>query len=124
VHTTQPWPTPGFAKEGDLYPAYHVLRGLARLGGKPLRALDLAVDSPVQGLAVRADAGTELWLANLSGSERQVQLAVPAVSAFVLDGSCFEDACRIVELADGVTPPADPHVLSLTAYAVARVLLR
>ena len=74
---------------GGLYPAFHVLRGLSALSGKTMKTLEISDPSAVQGVAVEADSGTELWLANLTGREQTVSLPQPAVESAVLDAASF-----------------------------------
>ena len=42
LHAPADFPQPWFDKVGGLFPAYHVLRGLARLRGAPMRALTVS----------------------------------------------------------------------------------
>jgi len=63
VHTVQPWPTPGFDREGDPYPIFFALQSLAALRGANLRALHLSEPGVIDGLAAdRGDGSTWSWL--------------------------------------------------------------
>ena len=97
------WPQPWFDDSGGLFPVFHVLRGLSALSGKTMKALEISDPSTVQGVAVEADSGTELWLANLTGREQTVSLPQPAVEAAVLDAASFVQASRTADLLDRMT---------------------
>ena len=122
VHARQSWPQPWFDDNGGLFPVFHVLRGLAALSGKTMKALEISDPSTVQGVAVEAESGTELWLANLTGRERTVSLPQPAVGAAVLDAASFVHASRTADLLDRMTP-ADTSTLTLGPYATIHVRL-
>ena len=70
LHAPADFPQPWFDEAGGLFPVYHVVRGLARLRGAPMRALSVSAPREVHGFA----AGNELWLANLMGEPRRVKL--------------------------------------------------
>ncbi|SME90289.1 hypothetical protein SAMN06265365_101295 [Tistlia consotensis] len=123
VHTPQPWPTPGWERQGALYPAFHVVRGLARLAGRPLSTLDSPAPSRLQGVAVETAEGRELWLANLTAEPLRVSLPAAARGVALLDAERFVEAAGDSGLADRLSAPADPGALTLDAYAVARVRL-
>ncbi len=67
------------------YPVFHVMRGLAALHGKTLRAVKTSNEHDVLAL----EAGGELWIANLTSAP--VSVAVPdgfSGAAQVLDAAC------------------------------------
>jgi hypothetical protein len=72
---------------------------------------------------VESTGGREIWLANLTPDRQTVALPAAAIGVFVLDTECFVDAARIPQIADGLTPPADASVLTLGAFALARIRL-
>jgi hypothetical protein len=76
----------------------------------------------VQGIAVEADSGIELWLANLTGREQTVSLPAPAIEAAVLDASAFVEASRAPDLLDRLAP-LESSAMTLGAYATARIQL-
>ena len=63
LHAPADYPQPGSTSAGGLFPVYHVVRGLARLEGAPMRAVEISAPREIQAFA----AGNELWLANLMG---------------------------------------------------------
>lgn len=107
------FPQPWFDERGGLFPVFHVLRGLARLGGAPMLALDAG---PLAGLAARAEGGVELWVANTGPDP--VEVDAPGEVA-VLDAASFAAAARDPGHMDGTRPQDGP--LTLDAFAVARI---
>jgi hypothetical protein len=116
-----PFPQPGFAGKGEFYPVWHVLRGLARLKGRPIRPVSASVAGAVRGIAADTDAGTELWLCNPSPSSLSVRLPEGFASAAVLDADTFAEASRRPDLLDELSPLAG-STLTLDAYAVVRAV--
>jgi D-apionolactonase len=115
------FPQPCFDGKGELYPVWHVVRGLARLKGLPIRALRSSSDQPVRGIAVATADGTEMWLCNPSPYPIDVRLPEGFASIAVLDASRFVAACGQPDLLDEVSPLGAPSV-SLDAYAVMRAV--
>jgi hypothetical protein len=74
VHSRADWPQAWFDEGGGLYPAYHVLRGLAALKGATLRQTQVTAPRHVQALAARNGDATTLWLANLTAEPQRVTL--------------------------------------------------
>ena len=108
-------PAPWFDDHGGLYPVFHVLRGLARLRGAQMLALDAG---PLAGLAARTDEGVEVWVAN-PGPE-PVEVDAPGRAA-VLDAASFARAAAAADHMDRLAERDGP--LPLDAYAVARILM-
>jgi hypothetical protein len=119
VHTPQDWPTPGFDAPGQLYPVFHVLRGLASLRGAPMTQVGVSEPAVVQGVC----AGNDLWLANLTPEERLTDLPASAREAFVLDADSFAAAASRADICDAPGALADPGRLTLPPFAVARIML-
>ena len=122
VHARQGWPQPWYDDNGGLFPVFHVLRGLSALSGRTMKALEISDPSTVQGIAVDAESGTELWLANLTGREQTVSLPRPAVQAAVLDAASFGQASRTADLLDRMTSEHS-STLTLSPYAIIHVRL-
>ena len=122
VHTPQAWPQPWYDDNGDLFPLFHVLRGLARLSDQPMVSLAISDPSAVQGLAVEGPQARELWLANLTGTEQRIALPAPAAGIAVLDASNFAQASRTPDLTDRLQPASSAEI-ALRAFAVAHVKL-
>lgn len=116
-----PFPQPGFEGSGELYPVWHVLRGLARLNGCAIRPLSVSAPGAVRGIAADTAAGTELWVLNPSPSSGSICLPDGFTSAAVLDAAAFVEASRRPDLLDELAVLADP-VLTLDAYAVVRAV--
>lgn len=117
-----PFPQPWYEGEGGLYPIWHVVRGLARLNGRPLRPLHCSEAGKVRGIAADTADGTELWLCNPTPNVLEVRLPDGFAAAAVLDASSFAAAARQPDLLDHPRTTSGP--LSLDAYAVARALKR
>jgi len=112
-------PAEGSIAAGAVYPAYHVLAGLAGQSGKPLARLQNEVPERVIALAT-ADA---LWLANRGRED--VAVSVPGTSARLLDSESFIAATGDPDGFWSRDPvPLAGGRLKLPAYAVARVALR
>ena len=123
LHRRHPWPQPWFDEHGGLFPVFHVLKGLAGLGGAAMRRVVLSDPSAVQGIAVERPDGVELWLANLTGVEQAVQLGGTIAEQAVLDAGTFvaatQDADALATMADG----GGAARCALAPYAVARFRL-
>jgi hypothetical protein len=119
LSVSTPFPQPGFEGKGELYPVWHVLRGLARLKGRAIRPVSASAAGAVRGIAADTEAGTELWLCNPSPAPLTVELPSGFRSAAVLDASAFAEASRRNDLLDELRPLAEPS-LTLDAYAVVR----
>lgn len=116
-----PFPQPWFEGKGELYPVWHVARGLAKLKGWPIRPLRCSVAGAVRGIAAVVEKGTELWLCNPSPNTLEVRLPEGFEVAAILDASSFVAASRQPDLLDRLTH-VETQTLSLDAYAVVRAL--
>ena len=125
VHAPAGWPQAHFDDAGEgLYPVFHVLRGLAGLAGRELRAAESSSPRDVQALAVHGPAGDEVWIANLTGEPKTVRLEGGPASAraAVLDAESFAAATHDARLLDATAQAVEGGRLRLDAYAVARVV--
>ncbi len=104
--------------DGGLYPAFHVMRGLARLRGAPM--LRMPASGPVAALAARTRAGTEIWAANMGAAP--VEISAGPASASILDAASFADAARDPAHMDALSDRSD--AIAMDAYAIARILLK
>ncbi|WP_374378763.1 hypothetical protein [Dongia sp.] len=116
------YPQPGYDGKGGLFPAFHVLRGLAALQGRELRQLDIARAGEVQGLAVTTPKGTEIWLANLTGDAKTLTLDFEVSSLSRLDADNFPEAAGDPACLDRLHP-APGRDIELSAYAVLRLIV-
>ncbi len=102
-----------------VYPAFHVLAGLARLSGKPLRRAELSAEGAVDAIAISDGDKTVLWIANLTKDTQRVTLPGGALNVAVLDETSFDRATIDVNALQSVQKPAEGSSLDLGAYAVA-----
>ncbi|WP_145953404.1 hypothetical protein [Oceaniglobus indicus] len=119
------FPQPGF-DDGDLFPVFHVLRGLRRLAGQEMRALDLPAAGPLTGLAADTGEGIEIWVANKTADPVDVSIAAGAGIA-VLDADSFTAAATDPAFMDRMSDHEtddETGTLTLSAHATARILLR
>ena len=112
------FPQPGM-EPGDLFPVFHVLRGLARLERASLRDLGLPASGAVLGLAARTGERTEAWIANTGPEPVEVEFG-REVEGAVLDASTFDRARAEPGFMDETAPLGAR--LTLDAYAVARIV--
>jgi hypothetical protein len=120
VSAKSSFPQPWYDRAGGVYPVYHVLRGFAQLAGKPLRALSISQTDKVAGLAVGADRGVEIWLANLGPEAVEIDLDAQVDRVAVLDAAGFTTAASDPAFMDTLAP-LDGPALQLDAYAVVRI---
>jgi hypothetical protein len=117
----QPWfdADPG----ANLFPVFHVIRGVAAaIGGRRVEAQS-SDEARVRTLAWRDGKTTRLWLANLRETPVEVRLnGLPKGDAqlFVLDENSFEMAARDLKFSDS-TSDFSGKSLTLQPFAVARV---
>ena len=118
LRTPADYPQPGFDGDGGFFPVYHVVRGLARLKGQPMRALEISAPREAQAFAV----AQELWLANLTREVRQVKLGVPITGRLArLDARSFGAASRGADAFDRLEQAFDGGEIELDAFAVVRL---
>jgi D-apionolactonase len=106
-----------------VYPAFHVLAGLAR-GGRYL--IDAISSEPGKAatLAWREDTRLVLWLANLTAEPLTIRLGRfddARRQATILDSAAFEKVVALLDALDAFKHPLEATELNLDAYAVARV---
>ena len=117
----QPW----YAEQGQgLYPAYHVMRGMYGGSARPYLSTTVSAPREVQAVGFQTEAGLELWLANLTGEARQVEvagLAATTAGMAALDAESFEAAAGDPGFLDASEAETTLGTLNLEAYAVARL---
>jgi hypothetical protein len=115
----QPWfdGLPGPA----VFPAFHVVAGLARGAGQRRVNAESSDSAKVQCLAYRNRKGTTLWLANLTAEKQTVNLSGARGAAFagVLDEGSFVKATTDPEAFQESWKPLKGNSLELGSYAVA-----
>ena len=107
-----------------LYPAFHVIAGLARGGGHHLIEAKSSEPGKAAALAWREGARSVLWVANLTVEPLTIRLGGVnelRLQASVLDTRAFEKAVASLDLLDAYQDPLETTELNLDAYAVARV---
>jgi D-apionolactonase len=123
VHVPTDYAQPWFDEAGGVYPAFHVFRGLARLGGAALVEVTCTPAREVQALAADAPGGREIWIANLMGEPRQLVLPGGITGdVSVLDADSFTEASARPDFMDHATRTLDDSPVSLSPYAVARIV--
>ncbi|HEY4162291.1 MAG TPA: hypothetical protein VGM59_04455, partial [Dongiaceae bacterium] len=123
VHAKQTWPQPWYDQAGGLYPAYHVVRGLAGLAGHKMHPVEISLPSKVQAVAVDVDSGLTLWVANLTGEKLQIELPRAARSGFVLDAASFASTASNTKAVEASRKSMTGTGLTLDAYGVANLAL-
>jgi hypothetical protein len=118
AHAPAEYPQPWFDEADGLFPVYHVARGLARLRGAPMRAVQISAPREVQAFAGR----DEIWLANLMGEPRRVKLGTP-LSGHVarLDADSFVAAAKDPDALDRGERRFSGDDIELDAYALVRL---
>ena len=109
-----------------VYPAFHVMAGLARGAGRHLVETQSSEPRRAAGLAWRENTRTVLWLANLTAEPLTIRIGSfedARLQASVLDCSSFEAAIASLDGLESLRRPLEEAELNLDAYAVARVEL-
>ena len=108
-------------------PLYHIVSALAAAKGAAVRNVTSGDATRVLGLAYESDAGTLLWLANLTPETQAVTVSgIDGGSASVgrLDSGNFVEAVTDpAGFAASPGAPGDPSRLALAPFAVSRIAL-
>lgn len=125
IHQRMPYAQPLFDDIGGVFAVYHVLRGLAREVGQPLRSAQSSSPNNVLALACQHGLETVIWLANLGEAPQTV----------ALDGLAGMARCAVLEADDIRTAAHEPALLdhptrtvalgdtlTLGSYAVGRLI--
>lgn len=110
IYQQMPYAQPVFDELGGVFPTFHVLRGMARAAGKPLRAARSSRPDAVLALACESAGHIVIWLANLGEAPRSV----------ALDGRLGPARGAVLELADVRAAAHDRGFLDRPAQTVAR----
>jgi hypothetical protein len=120
THYPQPW----FDENGGIYPVYHVIKGVAQLGGKPLIDVETSTPDELQPIAAKCADGIELWVANVTNQTKNVELTPkPTGDASILSAVEFERAAKDIAAMDSLERKLTDGPLILPPYAVARLRL-
>ncbi|SEF06682.1 hypothetical protein SAMN05519104_8249 [Rhizobiales bacterium GAS188] len=107
-----------------VYPAFHIMAGLARGCGRPLVEARVSQGSRVAALAWREGDRRVLWLANLTAEPLALRIAgLPKRGhrLSLIDSAAFKLATREPDALDSLARPLAGEELTLDAYAVARI---
>ncbi len=108
-----------------VYPAYHVLAGLAHAMGQPMIDAASARSATLEALAYRTGDGVSVWLCNLTALPVTAHLrGLPQgrLAASIIDAACFTRATTDADWLSAASTPLADDSITLDAYAVARVL--
>jgi D-apionolactonase len=127
IHRPADHPQPWYDTLSDaaVYPAFHVVAGLARAAGQARLDTQSADRRAVEAIAHRHGARVRVWLANLTAETQRVQVSgIHTAGAVVrlLDGPGFADAARNrIDYPTAARPLTPEGTVTLSAYAVACV---
>lgn len=105
-----------------VYPAFHIMAGLSKLGGASLLSVGTSGIDSIAAIAAEKDGSTTLWLSNLTAKRQSVRLSGMPVGARIclLSADHFERAAADPNFMGGFGRQLDEQLI-LDAYAVARV---
>ena len=123
-HASDPQPYFDSIGGSPVYPAFHVMAGLAR--GRGRRLVETRVSQPGSAAALAWSDGdrTILWLANLTPEPLKVQIEGLGDSAHrvsMIDAAVFERIVREADTLDALGRPLAGAELTLDSYAAARI---
>jgi hypothetical protein len=124
LHAPAATPQPWYDESRGLYPAFHVVRGLAALAGASLLGVEVSAPRHVQAIAARTAGGAlEVWLANLTGEAQPVALdeAIHGGRVAVLDEQSFVAAAQSPTAMDDAEKAGAANEIVLGPHAVARI---
>ncbi len=117
----QPWYD---LRDGGVYPAYRVIKGMAAAAGKPMLATELSEPASVQAVAYRDRDRTIIWLANLTGEPQQVVIDGFDGKRGMLAEMDLDSFIAATAGTDDLEAREAPiGQLDLGAYAVARLMI-
>jgi hypothetical protein len=122
IYAKSEYPQPWFDENDGVYPAYHVLKGLAALCGRPLLNVVITKPREIQAVATLFGGVVETWVANLTNQTQTIELTpkLPG-AASILSSSEFEQATKEILAIDSLEREFAGDELTLPPYAVARL---
>jgi hypothetical protein len=111
--------------EAIIYPGFHVIAGLARHAGEPIRETEFSARGKIEAIAVGQRDRLVIWLANLTDGMVEVKLPAQCEmgsSIVILDAESFERLTTLPAYLDTAGQNIGDATLKLDAYAVARIL--
>jgi D-apionolactonase len=116
------YPQPWFDDNEGVYPIYHAVKGLAAMRGRPLIDLVITKAREIQAVATAHQAGVEMWITNLTGEQKNIELSPhPKGSVSVFSAAEFDRAIRDQSAMDSLERRFSDPVLRLSPYAIARL---
>jgi hypothetical protein len=121
------WLQPWFDEHGvanSVFPVYHVIAGCAKRSGATATLPRTSDPTKIASLWIEASDERELWLANLTAGQCDVQLeGIDAAEHSVqrLDSETFERNCTDPDRFLSNTMPLASSAVRLSAYAVLRI---
>ena len=115
------YPQPWFDEHGGIFPVFHALRGLAKLKGHTMHALELSEAGAISGIAVRTDESkTIFWIANKSPDPVTIRIeGTGGVELAVLSAETFTASTAASDFMDRMAPHDEK--VTLDAFAVLRI---
>ena len=128
VYRKMDWAQPWFDDaDAQVYPAYHIIAGMAAAAGAERIMATSSAERDVLALAYRAEQTLVLWMVNLGGEARQVDIeGLPGgdTSICTLDAASFEQCVSAVDGFAATRRALSERMLSLAPYAVVRIEVR
>jgi hypothetical protein len=122
VHTKGGYAKPWFDEHGGMYPVFHSFKGLAALKGFPALDVQSSITRDVQSIGAIVAGKAEIWIANLAGTTRHVEVPQKALKRVsILDESSFIAMSQNPNGLDANEADLASLNLRLGAYAVARL---
>jgi D-apionolactonase len=122
VHTKGGYAKPWFDEHGGMYPVFHSFKGLAALKGFPALDVQSSITRDVQSIGAIVAGKAEIWIANLTGTTRHVEVPQKALKRVsILDESSFIAMSQNPNGLDANEADLASLNLRLGAYAVARL---
>ncbi len=126
IYRRADYPQPYFdSTDGPaVYPAFHIMAGLAQGRGRPLVEVRMSPAGGAAALAWRDGGRVVLWLANLTAEPLELKIDGLGESlrrAVILDAAVFEQAVGSLDALVALARPFEGKELTLDAYAVARL---
>ncbi len=124
MHAPMDYAQPWYDEAGGLYPAFHVMRAIYGASGAQRLATTVSAPRSLQALAMRNNAASELWLANLTGAAMTVTVSGMSLNGARiarLDEDSFEACASSASGFDATETGLTSETLSLEPYATARI---
>jgi hypothetical protein len=122
VYSKGTYPKPWYDDNDGLYPVFHVFKGLSALRFQALVDVHSTCARDIQAIGAIADGMTHIWIANLTGSVRDVKLPGSSLRWIsVLDESNFVAASQDPDIMDTREHPLSERLVQLSPYSVARL---